>query len=204
MGRSADGKQRAALTSVDLPNGGPRCLRTVPVEIATLGTPTMCRRVPPVTNHHQQQVRLAGSTWGWVCVLKRSQWVRRCREVGEGLLGRVVASFVPSGACLCVRQECFLRAFGRERARGQIKICVPCGSANSSGWSTGEMRADQYQLFFEGGPGSARTIDGMGRTKEVMTGESNVCNSCYMAFHNHMTRTCGVLVSHIEVGGSVL
>ena len=50
------------------------------------------------------------------------------------------------------------------------------------------MHADQHQLFFSEGKGKGRTAKGMGATKEVITSESDVCNQCYMAHFNFVTR----------------
>lgn len=107
-------------------------------------------------------------------------WVQECREAGEGMPECVVASFVPSGACLCVRGECFYLAFRRHRDRADVRMCVPCGSTISAFWRTGGVRAEQYRVFFEDEPGRVRTGDGMLKTKEVITGETDICNGCHM------------------------
>lgn len=134
-------------------------------------------------------------TWGGITFSVAGAWVERCRG-GEGVLPeRVVASFVPSGACVCIiRNDCFFRAFEREKGTGEgpsKSLCVlPCGSTKSSTWRTANMHCccDQYQLFFESGPGSDRTTDGMAVTKAVISEDSDICNGCHLMHYNHHRR----------------
>ncbi|CAM9469481.1 unnamed protein product, partial [Ascophyllum nodosum] len=105
---------------------------------------------------------------------------------GEGLPTCIVESFVPSTSCLCSRSDCFFAYFTKYRRKIHRNMCVPCGSTKSSLWRNGGVRAEQYQLFFEGA-GRNRADGGMLKTKRVLTAESTICNPCHMAFHKYVT-----------------
>ena len=60
------------------------------------------------------------------------------------------------------------------------RCCVPCGAQ----WRFGGSYHQQYQVFFAESVGSKRTTKGMAATKEVITADSFICDTCHMSFHN--------------------